>query len=208
MRVQIVGATPYPGCMNGGTADPIRPLDASEMAAWHALIRAHSRVVRRLEAELDSEQGLSLPGYEVLAHLSEAPERRLRMSELAVHAVLSPSGLTRLVDKLAREGSVERQRCSGDARVVYAVLTPAGMARLEAAYPTHLRGVREHYIDRLTPEQRDAVADALGDLAGACRPSPEVCAEAEAVDAAYAEHCDEIEATMDSADLEVGAPLT
>jgi DNA-binding MarR family transcriptional regulator len=139
------------------------------MDAWHALIRAHSRVVRRLEAELEAEHGLTLPAYEVLAHLSQAPERRLRMTELATHAVLTPSGLTRLVDKLAREGLVERQRCGADARVVYAVLTDQGTARLLAAYPTHVRGVREHYIDWLTASQQHAVSDALGDLAGACR---------------------------------------
>jgi DNA-binding MarR family transcriptional regulator len=136
------------------------------MSAWHALIRAHSRVVRRLEAELEAEHGLTLPAYEVLAHLSEAPDRRLRMSELAGHAVLTPSGLTRLVDKLAREGLVERQRCEADARVVYAVLTPDGMARLVAAYPTHVRGVRQHYLDWLTAAQQCALSDALGGLAG------------------------------------------
>jgi DNA-binding MarR family transcriptional regulator len=142
------------------------------MSAWHALIRAHSRVVRRLEAELETEHGLTLPAYEVLAHLSEAPDRRLRMSDLATHAVLTPSGLTRLVDKLAREGLVERQRCRADARVVYAVLTSAGMARLVAAYPTHLRGVREHYLNRLTPAQQQALSDALAELSGACLPAP------------------------------------
>lgn len=146
------------------------PLDATEMGAWHALIRAHSRIVRRLEAELEAEHGLTLPAYEVLAHLSEAPERRLRMTDLAKHAILTPSGLTRLIDKLTREGWVERRRCGADARVIYAVLTPAGMRKLEAAYPTHVRGVREHYIDWLTPEQQAAVSDALGDLAEArCR---------------------------------------
>jgi DNA-binding MarR family transcriptional regulator len=139
------------------------------MAAWHALIRAHSRVVRRLESELETEHGLTLPAYEVLAHLSEAPERRLRMTDLATHAVLTPSGLTRLVDKLAAAGLVERQRCGADARVVYAVLTDRGMSRLIAAYPTHVRGVRAHYIDWLTADQQHAVSDALGDLAGACR---------------------------------------
>jgi len=143
------------------------PLDEAEMSAWHALIRAHSRVVRRLEAELEAEHGLTLPGYEVLAHLSQAPAQRLRMSDLARHAVLTPSGLTRLVDKLVREGWVERERCGADARVVYACLTPGGMAKLEAAYPTHLRGVREHFLDWLTPEQQAALADALGGLAGA-----------------------------------------
>jgi DNA-binding MarR family transcriptional regulator len=146
------------------------PLDGTEMGAWHALIRAHSRIVRRLEAELEAEHGLTLPAYEVLAHLSEAPERRLRMTDLAKHAILTPSGLTRLIDKLVREGWVERHRCGADARVVYAVLTTAGMAKLEVAYPTHVRGVREHYIDWLTPEQQAAVSDALGDLAEAkCR---------------------------------------
>ncbi|HEX3898417.1 MAG TPA: MarR family transcriptional regulator [Mycobacteriales bacterium] len=146
----------------------LRPLDEREMSTWHALIRAHSKITRRLEAELETEHGLTLPAYEVLAHLSMAPDARLRMSELAVHAVLTPSGLTRLVDKLSREGLVCRDRCSGDARVVYAVLTPLGSTRLEAAYPTHLRGVREHFIDQLTGEQRDAIADALNVLLASC----------------------------------------
>jgi DNA-binding MarR family transcriptional regulator len=144
------------------------PLDKSEMAAWHALIHAHHRIVRQLEAELEAEQGLTLPAYEVLAHLSEAPDRRLRMSDLAAFAVLTPSGLTRLVDKLVREGLVERARCAGDARVVYAVLTTAGMARLKAAYPIHLRGVRSHLVDRLDTAQLKAIADALGPLSADC----------------------------------------
>jgi DNA-binding MarR family transcriptional regulator len=152
----------------GSEAGEVRPLSAAEMAAWHALIRSHARVVRILEAELDSEHALSLPAYEVLAHLSDAPERRLRMSDLAACAVLTPSGLTRLVDKLAQEGMVERARCGADARVVYAVLTDAGAERLREAYPTHLRGVRQHYVDRLDAEQLAAVAAALGPLAGPC----------------------------------------
>jgi DNA-binding MarR family transcriptional regulator len=164
--------------IRGGDAP--RPLDEREMSAWHSLIHAHSRVVRKLEAELESEHALTLPAYEVLAHLSEAPDEHLRMSELAQHAVLTPSGLTRLVDKLAREGLVRRDKCSADARVVYAVLTPAGRRRLEAAYPTHLRGVREHLIDQLTVEQLDALHGALGELAGqvACTAAEQECAEA------------------------------
>jgi DNA-binding MarR family transcriptional regulator len=153
-----------------GTPGTTRPLDEREMSAWHALIHAHARIVRLLEAELESEQGLTLPAYEVLAHLSEAPDRRLRMSELAAFAVLTPSGLTRLVDKLARDGLVERARCASDARVVYAVLTPAGAARLKAAYPTHLRGVRDHLVNRLDPAQLEALAAALGPLASSCPP--------------------------------------
>jgi DNA-binding MarR family transcriptional regulator len=145
-----------------------RPLDAEEMAAWHAFIRAHARVVRLLEAELEAEQGLSLPAYEVLAHLSEAPERRLRMSDLAAVSVLTPSGLTRVVDRLVREGYVERQRCETDARVVYAAVTDAGVARVEQAYPTHLHGVRQHLVDRLSPAQLAAIRDALEPLTADC----------------------------------------
>ena len=163
----------------------LRPLDEREMDAWHALIHAHSKIIRRLEAELEGEHALSLPAYEVLAHLSMAPNERLRMSELAVHAVLTPSGLTRLVDKLSKEGLVARDRCEGDARVVYAVLTPQGRARLEAAYPTHLRGVREHFIDQLSREQRDAVADALNALLGSCQ--KEIAEAVERCDAAIAD---------------------
>jgi DNA-binding MarR family transcriptional regulator len=173
--MQILAGSPYPVGMEAPQECSTLPLDGSEMSAWHALIRAHSRVVRRLEAELEAEHGLSLPAYEVLAHLSEAPDQRLRMTDLAKHAILTPSGLTRLVDKLARDGLVERARCGADARVVYAVLTPAGMDRLVLAYPTHVRGVREHYLDWLSAAQKDAVSDALGDLAGACR--HEACLE-------------------------------
>jgi DNA-binding MarR family transcriptional regulator len=146
------------------------PLDEREMAAWHALIRSHARVVRRLEAELESEQGLSLQAYEVLAHLSESPDRRARMSDLAALVVLSPSGLTRLVDKLVAEGLVARVRCAGDARVVYARLTDKGFDRLREAYPVHLRGVREHLIDHLSPAQLRAIAEALGPLGLDCPP--------------------------------------
>lgn len=132
------------------TASPLTP---GEMAAWHGFIRAHAVVIRRLSAELEAEHGLSLPSYEVLAHLSEAPERRLRMSDLASCATLSPSGLTRLVDRMEREGLVRRERCGEDARVIYAVLTDAGQRKIEQAWPTHLRGVREHMVDRLSASE-------------------------------------------------------
>jgi DNA-binding MarR family transcriptional regulator len=150
--------------MSTSPAPSVKPLADREMAAWHALLRGHAAVVRVLEAELEAEHGLSLPAYEVLSHLSDAPNNRLRMSDLAACAVLTPSGLTRLVDKLSRDGLVERAKCSADARVVYAVLTDAGRARLVAAYPAHLRSVRRHYVDRLTPDQLDAIAEALGGL--------------------------------------------
>ncbi len=141
-----------------------KPLDDREMAAWHALLSSHAVVLRKLDAELEAGEGLSLPEYEVLAHLSQAPDHRLRMSELALTALLSASGVTRLVDRLAREGLVRRERGHGDQRIVHAVLTDEGMARLRRAYPTHLHGVREHVLDRLDPAELDAVTAALGKL--------------------------------------------
>lgn len=142
----------------------VHPLSSAEMAAWHALLRSHSTLVRTLEAELLSEHGLSLPAYEVLSHVSEAPNRRLRMSDLTRHARLTPSGLTRLVDKLVRGGLIERVRCPEDARVIYAALTDRGLDRLKTAYPTHLRGVRNHLVDRLDAGELNALATALGKL--------------------------------------------
>ncbi|MDP9496424.1 MAG: MarR family transcriptional regulator, partial [Actinomycetota bacterium] len=94
------------------------------MAAWRTFLRAHAVLVRRLEAELVAEHDLPLASYDVLVQLSEAPQQRLRMTELADRVLLSRSGLTRLVDRLVRDGLVERQACSEDARGMLAVLTP------------------------------------------------------------------------------------
>ena len=127
-------------------------LTAPEQAAWRSFLRAHATVVRRLEAELVAEHELPLASYDVLVQLSEAPERRLRMTELADRVLLSRSGLTRLVDRLARDGLVHRQACPDDARGTLAVLTDAGLDRLRTAWPTHLRGVAAH-LGRLSPAE-------------------------------------------------------
>ena len=153
----------------------LAPLSEHEMEAWHAFIRSHARLVRLLEAEMESEHGITLSAYEVLAHLSESPGRRLRMSDLAALVVQTPSGLTRLIDKLVREGYAERERCATDARVVYAGITPEGMRLLRRAYPTHLRGVREHLVDRLQPQQLRVIAEALGPLTTQAPTPPAAC---------------------------------
>ena len=141
-------------------------LTSVELSAWRAFLRAHSQVTRRLEADLLSEHDLSLPTYDVLVQLSEAPNRRLRMTELAERVLLSRSGLTRLVDRLEREGLVERQACPSDARGTHAVLSDAGLERLRAAWPTHLRGVAQHVTDRLTAEETTQLSAILGKLIG------------------------------------------
>ena len=134
------------------------PLAPTELAAWRGLLRAHSALVHDLDAELRAAHDVSLHEYEVLLVLGETPEQRMRMSDLAAAALLSQSGLTRLVDRLVDAGSVERTRCEDDRRGLNAELTPAGRARLEQARPTHLAGVRSRFLDRFGEAELAALA--------------------------------------------------
>lgn len=139
------------------------------MRAWRELLRSHADLLALLDRQLDAEHGLSLAEYEVLAVLSEAPDERMRLSELARQVLISPSALTRRLDRLERRGLVQRQRCPHDARGSYAVLSRKGRKQLVAAAPTHVRGVRRHFVDRLTPAQLQAVAAALAKVPAAGR---------------------------------------
>jgi DNA-binding MarR family transcriptional regulator len=130
-------------------ADKAGPLGATELAAWRGFLRVHSALIRELDADLAAADDLPLRSYEVLLLLDDAPQRRLRMSDLSRSALLSPSGVTRLVDRLEREGLVERERCPEDGRGYNAVLTAAGAERLQQARGTHLAGVRRLFLDKL-----------------------------------------------------------
>ena len=122
------------------------------LAAWSAFLRAHARVVRELERELQVEEEMALSDYDVLVQLAAADQRRLRMSDLADRLLLSRSGATRLVDRLVAAGLVERVVCESDRRGQWAALTDAGHRRLRRAAPTHLRGVAAHFLDRLSDD--------------------------------------------------------
>ena len=122
------------------------------LESWRTFLRAHARVIRELERELVAEQDLALTDYDVLVQLSTAPDRRLRMSELADALLLSRSGATRLVDRLVADGLGERVVCEADRRGQWAALTERGFERLRRAGPTHVRGIEEHFLDRLSPE--------------------------------------------------------
>lgn len=135
-----------------------------ELGAWRAFLGAHARVLRSLEAELVAAQRLSLVSYDVLVQLAEAPERRLRMAELADRVLLSRSGVTRLVDRLERAGLVARQRVSGDGRGVIAELTPAGLERLRVASGTHLAGVLRHFVARFDQDELARFGELCGRL--------------------------------------------
>jgi DNA-binding MarR family transcriptional regulator len=135
-------------------------LDPRELRAWRGLLRVHTTLVKALDAELEAAHGLALTSYEVLLFLAEAPEGKMRMHDLAASVLLSRSGLTRLVDRLERDGLITRASCQSDARGAFAVITPAGRTLLEAARATHLDGVRTHFLDHLGGDELEALGDA------------------------------------------------
>ncbi|MEU7528840.1 MarR family transcriptional regulator [Saccharothrix sp. NPDC042600] len=137
----------------------------SELGVWRSFLRAHARLTRILEAELIAEQRLSLAAYDVLVQLAEAPQYRLRMTELADAVLLSRSGVTRLVDRLERAGLVLRERADGDGRGVVAVLTPLGLERLRTASGTHLTGVVRHFAEVFDRAELDAFGRSCDRLA-------------------------------------------
>ncbi|HWK29520.1 MAG TPA: MarR family transcriptional regulator [Solirubrobacter sp.] len=134
-------------------------LSAEELGAWRGLLRVHTALVRALDAELAAAHDLPLSSYDVLITLESAPGRRRRMAELADSVLLSRSGMTRLVDRLEREGLLARDHCTDDGRGCYAVLTEKGAELLATARPTHLAGVRERFLRHFSREE-------LGELAG------------------------------------------
>jgi DNA-binding MarR family transcriptional regulator len=142
----------------------LRPNDP-RLTAWRAFLESHARVTRLLDEELRVEHGLSLAEYDALLQLAQAPERRLRMNQLADRVILSRSGITRLVDRLEAEGLVERAHCSSDARGADAVLTPGGLDRLRSASRTHLRGVEAHFLAIPGSADLDAIGRGLAEVA-------------------------------------------
>jgi DNA-binding MarR family transcriptional regulator len=126
-----------------------KPLTAKEQAAWRAFVRALTVAPRVLDADLDDASRLNMADYHVLVLLSERPEHAMRMNELAAEAILTPSGLTRVVERLTRRDLVERVRSQADGRGQVAQLTDAGFEALLAAYPLHLRSVRTRVMRHL-----------------------------------------------------------
>ncbi len=137
----------------------------TELHSWRTFLRAHARLVRVLETELVAEHPITLGAYDVLVQLAEAPERRLRMAELADAVLLSRSGVTRLVDRLEVAGMVTRERFDGDGRGVVAVITTKGVDTLRAAARTHLAGVVRHFVEHFDREELATFAELCGRLA-------------------------------------------
>ena len=135
-------------------------LDERELRAWRGMLRAHAALTKALDADLETAHGLPLSSYEVLMYLNDADGRKMRMRDLAASVILSRSGLTRLADRLEREGLIRRESCSDDARGAYAVLTPAGAEKHAVARTTHLAGVRSLFLQHFSESELDALGDA------------------------------------------------
>jgi DNA-binding MarR family transcriptional regulator len=127
----------------------VKWLDPDEMRLWRSFLEASSRVLQQVEADLKADAGLTFDDYEVLVHLSEAPDRRLRMSELSSRLLHSRSRLTQRIDRMAVRGLIYRERCPDDGRGTFAVLTDEGFATIEAAAPGHVTSVRGALLDSI-----------------------------------------------------------
>jgi DNA-binding MarR family transcriptional regulator len=133
------------------------PLTDVEQLHWRAFVESSWALHTHLEDELRAATGLSMSDYHVMVTLSEAPERRLRMGELAARMVFSPSRLTYQITSMVKRGLVRKQSCSEDGRGQEAVLTDKGLAALTAAAPLHLSTVRESFIDHLDADELEVI---------------------------------------------------
>ncbi|WP_456698389.1 MarR family winged helix-turn-helix transcriptional regulator [Aeromicrobium sp. P5_D10] len=136
--------------MNSGAETPW--LDSEQQHVWRAFLGATTVLTDRLDRDLRNQHGLSMPEYEILVRLSEAPDRSIRMAELADAVSHSRSRVTHTIARLEREGIVRRGQCSDDGRGVSAVLTEHGFSVLEQAAHTHVRGVNDYLIENADPE--------------------------------------------------------
>jgi DNA-binding MarR family transcriptional regulator len=147
--------------VNSRPATDVRWLTADEQVVWRAFLDVSRLMTEQMNRQLSEESGMSLPEYEILVALSEAPERRLRMSDLADRVISSRSRITHTVGRMEERGLVHRVACLDDGRGVLCALTDAGFAALEAAAPGHVETVRSLMFDPLTPAGVDALGRAL-----------------------------------------------
>jgi DNA-binding MarR family transcriptional regulator len=136
-------------------------------SAFSRLFRAHASLTRELSARLVAEHGLTINDYEALLHLSHAEDGTLRRVDLAERLMLTPSGVTRLLDGLERDGWVKKGNCESDARVTYAVLTEEGRERLESAGRSHVAQVRAVFEERFSADELETLVALIGRLPGA-----------------------------------------
>ena len=146
-----------------GTDGQPRWLSADEQQAWRATVHLSQLLMRQLDRDLNAH-GLNGHDYEILVELSEAPDHRLRMTELADATSQSRSRLSHQISRMENRGLVRRDNCEGDKRGTFAVLTADGMSAIEQVAPDHVENVRRHFIDRLSPRQLEEIKDAFAPI--------------------------------------------
>jgi DNA-binding MarR family transcriptional regulator len=146
------------------------PLNDERITLAGLFIEAYAGVTAELERRLEAECGLSVQWFEVLLRLARSPDQRLRMQELTAQVTLTPSGLTRVVDRLEKERLVRRESCPSDRRGAFAVLTPAGRKRIEKAVPIHIEHLDQCFTGLLDAKDRAALESALRKLRAATNP--------------------------------------
>lgn len=130
--------------------DKIKP---NHLEAWRLFITSHAKLLNQIDTELQSEGQIPLNWYDVLIELYEAPQQRLRMSELADKVVLSRSGLTRLVDRLEKAGYLQREIDLDDRRGFFAVINDKGITAMRGAWPIYARGIQSYFAEHLSEEE-------------------------------------------------------
>lgn len=150
-------------------------LDEREERAWRGYQRLTMRLGSSLHRSLMSHSGLSLSDYAVLVCLSEAPDQRLRPYELGAELDWEKSRLSHHLTRMEKRDLVERQQCPGDARGLFIALTPTGRTTIENAAPRHVADVREAFVDLMTPEQLDMIAEMSEKVVAQLPDGPDLC---------------------------------
>ena len=154
-------APPARGCCGAGSASESYGLSGARHQSWGALLKAHARAIARVGRQAEAEGALPLDWYDVLLALEYAPDNRLRMGELVEHVVLSPSGLTRLIDRIEKAELVERHLCPNDRRAFEVELTAKGRAAREQSWPIYARAIAGGFGDRYSDEEAAQLAALL-----------------------------------------------
>lgn len=139
-------------------------LEEQAVTVWKYFIKANSRILRNLSQDMQENHNIPLSWYDVLVKLYQSPQKGLTMQALANEVILSPSGLTRLVDRMMKAGLVERHACKNDRRVCYAMITPDGETLLKKIQPTHQMAVKRCFTNHLTEEELTVMEPALKNL--------------------------------------------
>ncbi len=149
-------------------------LDELRLSAWRTFITAHARVIDRINRDLTAADRIPLHWYDVLIELYEEPAQKLRLSELAQRVVLSKSGLTRLVDRLAQEGYLRREPTPGDRRGAFAAITDKGKKAMKRAWPIYARGIARYFGRHLSDGEARVLRASFERMLDALRPGPAV----------------------------------